>query len=383
MQADSFKKSPSAAAEKRLRQEQELDELMGWVTNHLEAMTAVPRVDDVVRYAYTQLGFRNLTRSAIAKRLRLHPAYLMNSTQTRGKKRWKKYRRILSNTLGMLHGDIGFFAVKRGYETPKTFRSGFLVLKDVLSRYTYATILQGSRTAESMVRAFQNVLEQHGKRFNHRIKSIAFDQERSVMSNIVQNFFRDNSIAFHPFKFTASKSKFAEGAIKLIRVQMARLTADHPKRMWWRTLANVVNILNEQPIRISGRVLRRPAAGREEVWRPVDVDADSLDEFLEDLLKADPMRRFSQSEISPQLVKFKYPVGTVVRPKLLITSSAVIGEKRSEVNLEQDPFVVTQQLAYVNARNEVGRTYRCVNQRTRETEIFDENDLAESKIYDR
>ena len=95
------------------------------------------------------------------------------------------------------------------------------------------------------------------------------------------------------------------------------------------------------------------------------------------------MRRFSQSEISPQLVKFKYPVGTVVRPKLLITSSAVIGEKRSEVNLEQDPFVVTQQLAYVNARNEVGRTYRCVNQRTRETEIFDENDLAESKIYDR
>jgi hypothetical protein len=55
-----------------------------------------------------------------------------------------------------------------------------------------------------------------------------------------------------------------------------------------------------------------------------------------------------------------------------------VGEKRSEVSLEKDPFVVTEQIPYVNARLEVGRSYRCSNLRTREEEIFDESDLAES-----
>jgi hypothetical protein len=40
--------------------------------------------------------------------------------------------------------------------------------------------------------------------------------------------------------------------------------------------------------------------------------------------------------------------------------------------------VVTEQLAYVNARFEVGRAYRCVNRRNQQEEIFDERDLAES-----
>ena len=78
-------------------------------------------------------------------------------------------------------------------------------------------------------------------------------------------------------------------------------------------------------------------------------------------------------------MNFKYSVGTLVRPKLLVTSSAVIGVKRSEVNLEQDAFVITEQIAYVAQNFKIGRAYCCSNLATREEEIFDEWDLAESE----
>jgi hypothetical protein len=72
-----------------------------------------------------------------------------------------------------------------------------------------------------------------------------------------------------------------------------------------------------------------------------------LADFLADLYKAVPVQFFAEFDIAPQLVNFKYSVGAVVQPKLLITSSAMIGIKRSEVNLEQDAFVVTEQIAYL------------------------------------
>ncbi len=69
----------------------------------------------------------------------------------------------------------------------------------------------------------------------------------------------------------------------------------------------------------------------------------------------------------------------MVQPKLLVTSSAVIGIKRSEVNLEQEAFVVTEQIAYMARNFKIARAYRCSNLATGEEELFDEWDLAESE----
>jgi len=368
--------NPKRTLSERQKQEKErqLGVLMEWVSERIATKSDVPRVSDVVRHAYTVLGFRNLKSGDIARRLRLHPAYLMSSSQTRGKSRWRRYRPIVSNTLGLLHGDIGFFSVRREYETPATFRAGFLVLRDVVSRFTYATILRRNRKADEMVRAFQRIFQQHNEAFgvgpgSYRIKSISFDKETSVMSKKVQDFLSHNNVAFHAFQYSSSKSKFAEGAIRIIRTKMARLTAVYPEARWWNLLQGVVDSLNDQLLVIRGKQLK---------WRPREVNAQTLDQFREDLFKADRAQFFAQFGISPQLVSFKYPVGSVVRPKLIVTSSAVVGEKRSETSLVRDPFVVTEQLAYVNARFEVGRAYRCVNRSTREEEIFDEHDLAES-----
>jgi hypothetical protein len=365
----------SAAKERRQRRDEQLDVLMAWVTEQIASKASVPRKHDVVRYAIQELGFKDLPPAAIARRLRLHPAYLLSSSQTRGKRRWKRYRGIVTNTLGMLHGDLGYFSVKREYETPVTFRAGFLILKDVLSRFTYAVILQRTKSADSMVRAFEKILLQHQAQFGtpsqggHPIVSISFDQETSVMSHKVQQFLQERGIAFHPFRYSASKSKMAEGAIRLVRTKMARLVRQHPERRWWTLLQDVVEMLNSEEIVINGKGLG---------WSPRDVRRDTVQQFRQALIKADASQFFGQFAVSLRHVKFKFAVGTVVRPKLLVTSSAAVGEKRSEVSLEADPFVIEEQIPFVSARLDVQRSYRCRNLLTGAEEIFEENDLAES-----
>lgn len=361
------------ASDKALRQ-QELDVLMEWVSEQHRSKFYVPRLSDVIKYAYTTLGYQQLTQSAISRRLRLHPAYHMNSSQKRTYHRGKRYRPIIVNTLGTLHGDIGFFAVTREYETPARYRGGYIILKDVLSRFLYVAILNKNRNANSIIQGFQKIFNQHSKQFGpdgHKIKSIAFDRETSVMSKKVQNFLLENNISFHPFKYSASKSKMAENAIRLIRTDIKRLANPQKKLYWWNLMDSIVSSLNQKEIVINKKHLG---------WAPADINKTNLHRFLQDLDNADPAHYFGQFEIATHQVKFKYPVGSVVRPKLIVTSSAVIGEKRSEVNLEKDPFIVREHIAYVNAQLEAAPAYRCFNPETTEEEIFDENDLAESML---
>jgi hypothetical protein len=81
------------------------------------------------------------------------------------------------------------------------------------------------------------------------------------------------------------------------------------------------------------------------------------------------------------LVKFKFAVGTLVRPKLIVTSSAVIGVKRSETNLEEDVFEIVAQRPYVTRLLTVGKAYKCKNTSDEtHVEVFDEQDLAEVAV---
>jgi hypothetical protein len=161
----------------------------------------------------------------------------------------------------------------------------------------------------------------------------------------------------------------AENAIRLIRTDMKRLTGVDSSRRWWKLMDKVQDGLNSKVIMIKKKRLD---------WAPKDITKHNVHQFINDLHKADPAYYFGQFEIAPQLVNFKYSVGSIVRPKLIVTSAAVIGEKRSEINLEKDPFIIEEQIPYVNANLEIAKGYKCVNKRTLEEEIFDENDLAES-----
>ena len=106
----------------------------------------------------------------------------------------------------------------RNFETPPIYQSGFLVVRDVLSRYVYIILLRGNRKAQSMIAAFEKLFELH-KQAGHKypIRSISFDKETSVMSKAVQAFLADNNIKFVPFQMSSSKSKMAENFKKCLQ----------------------------------------------------------------------------------------------------------------------------------------------------------------------
>ena len=61
-----------------------------------------------------------------------------------------------------------------------------------------------------MIIAFKEIFEKFEKQTNGlKVKSLAFDKERSVTSIAVQSFLKDNSITFHPFqKFYSTVEKY-------------------------------------------------------------------------------------------------------------------------------------------------------------------------------
>jgi len=350
----------------------ELDAIVEWVEERLR-VNDVPRFDDVVYYAHAILGFKNLTKRQIVKRLRILEVYQMNSRQQRERHRYKKYRPILVNDIGYLHCDIGFFAVTSEYPTPEKYRAGFLVAKDVCSRFVYVYILNGNRKAPEIVKGFSDIFRQFQKQNDsQKVLGVSFDRERSVMSHQVQDFFKENNVAFHAFEMTASKSKLAEGAIRLIREKIAKLQVFSVKIQWWNLIYSAVSILNAQKIVVDNVRLS---------YSPREINKYNLDDFLGQLDRAAPAYFFSHFDIPTALVHFEFNIGDVVRPKLIVTSAEVLGKKRSAVTLENVRFKVVAQIPFVTRRMTIGKAYRCryVDHPQKKPEIFDEWDLALSK----
>jgi len=310
----------------------QLESLMAWVTQRIGVAGHVPHLIDVIEQAYKGFGFSALTRCAISAALRHHPYYHLSSNQTKGARCRGRYRPIVCNQLGVLHTDIAFYPKSRDFETPKTFQSGFLIAKDVLSHFVYCVILRGNQTASEIERAFMVLLQQHEGKFGskgHKIVSISFDKEPSVMSKQVQTFFRRHFISFHGFEMTNSKSKMAENVIRLLQTTLARLmTSLAPaQQKWWLHIRQGVASLNSLALVIDGKHFD---------WSPADINKSNLVAFLRELHRKVPVYYFAQFEIAPQLIKFKFFVGSMVQPKLLATLAAQISVKRSMVNLSRD-----------------------------------------------
>jgi len=192
---------------------------MSWVSQRIAVEGHILRLIDVIEQAEKGFGFSTLTRRAILAALRRQPYYHLSSNQTKGTRCWGHYRPIVCNQLGVLHADIAFYPKSRDFETPKTFQSGFLIAKDVLSHFVYCVVLRGNWTASEMERAFGDLLRQHKVKFGtkgHKIVSISFDKEPSIISKGLQAFFCRHFISFHGFEMTDSKSKMAENVIRLL-----------------------------------------------------------------------------------------------------------------------------------------------------------------------
>jgi hypothetical protein len=344
----------------------ELESVIDWLEERLR-LGDVPRISDIVGYA-KEKNYK-LKRKTIVERVQLHPTYMFNMDQHRIKARSNKNRPILGMALGRLHADIGFFTKSREYETPPRYQSGYLVARDVVSRYVYIVILRGNRRAQSIITAFEKIFQQHREAgFTHPIRSVAFDKETSVMSRAVQAFLAENNITFVAFQHSSSKSKMAENAIKQIRTVMARLIRESKNtKRWWNLMPQVQKILNSREVYTDGK----PTG-----FSPEKINGENLEDFIQAVYKRSPAMFFTQFSLDPRSIRFKFPVGSFVRAKLLVTSSAAIGEKRSETNLTAQTFGVVEHVPYVAKDLSLGRAYKCQDLKSGEVEIFDEQDLV-------
>ncbi len=354
--------------------DRQLEIVLEWVRLQIEKRD-VPRFVDVLDYAHRVCGFVGLSKKRITQALRLVPSYVMTSTQERQKKRTDRNRPMIVNSLGQIHADIGFFSLTKEYATPVTYRSGFLVCKDTLSRFIFVSVLQKNRKAASMIKAFKDVLVQYRKQYpDQKIKSVGFDREKSVTGNQFQGFLKEKKILFHAFHNTSSKSKMAENAIKLIRKTIARTREGAGKeKRWWKLIQGAVDSLNSKPIRINNKFLKMKGGN---FYSPRDVDVENLEHFKKQLEKADSSFYFSQFDIDPRWVKFNLKEGDFVRPKLIATSSEVLGTKRSEVTLEEEIFVVKKLLPYVSRKNTIEKAYVCSGLTSGRQETFQEDEIA-------
>jgi len=349
-----------------------LTQVKNWINNQL-SLGSAPRFLDVFEYAKRN---NMLVPTATLRQLvRQHPSYMFNSHQQREPLRSRKQMMILGNSLGMLHCDIGYFPVVREYTTPPKYQHGFLIAKDVLSRYTYVELLNGRKTAENLVKVLQRLIENHKKnRTGYSIKCISFDKEPGIDSHLVKKFLKDQKIKLVLFKNSASKAKMAEGGIRLIKTAVARVLKTNSNLRWWKELPRIVNSMNHQEIVIEGKKIG---------YRPVDVTARNLLDFIQRLYKKAPPNYFAQFRVRDRYVKFAFKVGDIVRAKLIVTSSQVIGIKRSQVNLGFQTFRVIDQVPFTTKDSSVRPGYRCQNTFTGDIESFAEEDLALSRIdYD-
>lgn len=361
-----------------MEKRKQLDEVLAWVDGILK-QNLVPTFNEIYDYAYRELGFKNLKPFEISKAVRLLPAFQMNSQQKRKRLRGNRHRPMIVNNVGHLHGDIGFYSVVRDYETPISYRSGFLVCKDTLSRMTYVAILHKQRTAEQVEKAFTQIFEQFKKHNNGaHVISVAFDMERSVMGKKIKDFFERKKIKFHAFQNTSSKSKMAENSIRLIRhtVSVMRANPYFKEQRWWNLIKPAVDILNRRPLRIDGKYLKYPDKTIATHYSPENINQFNLKDFISKLHKAVPAYYFSQYDVSPQDVKFKFNVGDYVRVKLIISSSEVIGIKRSEVTLNAEIFIVKKQLPYISKALTIEKAYVCESLKTQDKDVFDEDDIV-------
>jgi hypothetical protein len=200
----------------------------------------------------------------------------------------------------------------------------------------------------------------------------------------VQAHLRERKIKFTAFKNSKSKAKFAEGAIRLVRTLEARLECKYnagptakrgilrrPLRRWWNLLGEIATILNRQEIVVGNR-----RTG----FAPEDVYSENVNLFLEALYKAAPEYRSSQFAIDPRHAVFKFLEGDYVRAKLIVTSSAVLGEKRSETNLTDSVFKMAKSYPVVTRNSKMGNEYLCLDTRSGEEAKFAESDLVLTEL---
>jgi len=260
------------------------------------------------------------------------------------------FRAYVEKQLGILAGDIAFLGQRGSHELGRigvSPRNAALVLRDITSKYSYVTHLN-SRNQRDVLSGFQRVLKQHDAVFgaSHRIQRVIFDAESSVGSKLLREFFKENQIRLHIVRYSKVGSAHSESLIRQLRSKLKRLKVNEAtsQRKWRSLVQEVIDDMNNSKLVVGGKTMH---------FSPAEVTADTLPQFLSELEARDPASYFRFFSIDTGNLDFRFPVGSTVQLKRKFIGGNNPLEKRSEVAVDPQRFVVVDHVAYWSSRMKI------------------------------
>ena len=90
-----------------------------------------------------------------------------------------------------------------------------------------------------------------------------------------------------------------------------------------------------------------------------------------------PSLHYAQFRCDPSFIDFKYRIGDKVRTKLLLSSSQVIGNKRSQISIDpKSLFQIKEYVPFVTQDLHLRPGYRCLEVNYGDLQFFAEEDIA-------
>lgn len=153
------------------------------------------------------------------------------------------------------------------------------------------------------------------------------------------------------------------------------------EKRWWHLIHRAVENLNNRTLEINQKKFKFPDKTIADFYAPNLINADNVNDFLKKLKKAVPAFHFAQFDFNPRWVNFKYQKGDLIRVKLIVTSSQVIGVKRSEITLNKEIYRIQKLLPYISKQMSIEKAYVCIDTVTKERDVFDEEDITLTRKY--
>ena len=245
----------------------------------------------------------------------------------------KHSRSYLNYNLSTVCCDLAFFGHKSPElgkigATPKIEQSPCLIFVVVATRWLVAIPLgHGGKSAKSLVRALQKSFDAYREQYGVYPKRLLWDDEKAMSSAIVKQFLREKNCKLFTYKFSRTKSAFAENCIRILRAQLRKaFKASRGEGKWHQLLPDIVKGYNSRPLVMHGKKLS---------FAPRDISRKNFGKFLAQLEQKFQFYNFLSFTIDVSLFKdhFRYPIGSRVVLKKRAISLPGLGAKLSETPL--------------------------------------------------
>ena len=327
-----------------------------WLDQNLRE-NKVPRQIDIVDYA-KQISNSKLNRAETIRWLKLnYPSYRDHNTRPNFKIPRRAQRMYMFSWYTTLAADLCFLGPRgtllREIGTSKKEFEPLLVAITLATKKLFVVPMgKGGKSSKAMVKALTVLFSQFEKTFNETPKRILFDQEKAMQSASVTAFLTQNQCKVFFYKYSRSKSVFAEASIRSLRSQLAVLRARRgidasgkgpiPKGLRWHDLIfDIVKGHNERPIYIYGKKMS---------MTPNQVNEKIFLKFRREVEEKFANFNIVSIAIDPSLFKknFKIPLGSRVKIKRRAIELPGLAQKFSEKPLTDSVWIVKKRAVYLS-----------------------------------